>query len=151
MSEVLDSYTGEPYVEEYVSQIPNIRQGRQAFWKREHYLRAAEQYWAYPVTIDPAGVGGGAGPGATDSGAALDSTPDPRFRDPRPSGWLLRRKNSPPDLFPLLATESKARAAMDWCVQNDASIAIVIHWLLKGNVVPFLAMLEDLVEITKNA
>jgi hypothetical protein len=145
MTEVLDSYTGEPYVEDYTSPIPDIRRGRESFWRRAEREKAAEQYWVSPV-------GGAAltqGPGETDSPA----TPlgDPRFEIPPPSGWLLRRKDSPSDLFPVMQSQPQAVAVMDWCVRNDASIRIVLHWLERGNPTPFLCMLQDIVRIAQDA
>lgn len=140
MSEVLDSYTGEPYVEDYVSPIPDIKRGRESFWRRAELARAAQQYWVSPAF-------------APEEEPATPDSPslDPRRSERLPQGWLLRRKDSPSDLFPLFPSQESAVIAMDWCVRNDGSVGVVLHWLLKGNMVPYLAMMQDIIqEVTRD-
>lgn len=167
--QVLDSYTGEPYVEDYVSPIPDIKRGRESFWRRAELARAAQQYWVSPVmpseeercavcgdfcekmgTTMPCRALTQGGPTATLS-PSHESTTDPRSqREAAPVGWLLRRKDSPSDLFPIFPSQDMAVAAMDWCVRNDGSVGVVLHWLLKGNSVPYLAMMQDIIaEVTR--
>lgn len=145
MPKVIDTYTGEVFVEEYVSKIPDISRGRESFWRRAERLKAAEQYWVSPVMPpeeDPETLLLPSGPAAT----LLDCGIDPRSARVRvPTGWLLRRKDSPPDLIPILPTQESAVRVMDWCVRNDASVRIVIHWLLQGNSAPYLAFMQDVV------
>lgn len=151
MSEVLDSYTGEPYVEDYVSKIPDIHRGRESFWRRMEMARAAQQYWVSPYHAPEEEPLPSPGPGGTLSPAA-PSPADPRsLRERVPSGYLLRRKDSPSDLFPLFPSQEAAVIAMDWCVRNDGSVGVVIHWLLQGNSIPYLNMLQDIVAEITNA
>lgn len=49
MAEEIDSYTGEPWKEEYTSKIPNIQKGRQTFYKERERLRISKQYWVSPL------------------------------------------------------------------------------------------------------
>lgn len=145
VTQVLDSYTGEQYIEDYISPFPDIRRGRESFYRRAERERAAQQYWVsphFPPEDDAAAlVGGGVD---TDTG-------DPRFSERRPSGWLLRRKDSPSDLFPLFPSQASAVAVMDWCVRNDASVRIVLHWLEKSNPIPFLCMMQDITKVALDA
>lgn len=151
MSEVLDSYTGEPYIESYISPIPNIQRGRESFWRRAERLKAAEQYWVSPHFDPEEGGVVGSGPAAPLVAPLDDLSCDPRSsRERRPSGWLLRRKDSPADLIPLLPSQESAVRVMDWCVRNDASVRIVLYWLLKGNVAPYMAFMQDIVKVATN-
>ena len=149
MPEVIDSYTGEPFVEDYISPIPDIKRGRESFWRRVERERASQQYWVSPVMPPEEPLPLDSGPAATLS-PPRESTTDPRSsKEVAPAGWLLRRKDSPSDLFPLFPSQEMAVAAMDWCVRNDGSVGVVLHWLLQGNVVPFLAMMQDIIaEVT---
>lgn len=140
MPQVIDSYTGDPYVEDYISPIEGIRRGRESFWRRAELARASTQYWVSPLPSDPASV---------DSPAAPDPT-ESHLRTSRPSGWQLRRLNSPSDLFPVFPDQKTAVRVMDWCVSNDASVQIAVHWLEKSNPVPFLCMLQDIVRLVTN-
>lgn len=139
--QVLDSYTGDPYVEDYVSPIADIKRGRESFWRRAEIAKAAEQYWVSP-SFPPEE------PDAAQP-ASPSLPPVSHAVDRRPSGWLLRRREAPIDLFPLFPSQAVAVRVMDWCVRNDASIKIAVHWLDRGNPTPFLCMMQDIIkEIT---
>jgi hypothetical protein len=110
--EVLDSYTGDPYEEPYVSDIDGIEKGRSPFYKEAELKRISEQY-----TVGPAA-----------------------------EGYYLHRRGCPRTLFPGLPTQEQAIRAMDWCVLNDGSVGVAIHWLAKGDVGPFLTLLDYFME-----
>lgn len=63
--------------------------------------------------------------------------------EPGPRGGVrLRRAGTPSVFFPELPALTQAVAAMDWCVLNDASISIVVHWLSRKEIQPYLELLE---------
>ncbi len=151
MTDVIDSYTGEPYVEDYISKIPDIRRGRQNFYRTAELRRVSEQYWVSPVHPPEEGLLP-SGSGELDSAAERLSPPrDPRSLDRAPAGWLVRRKDSPPDLVPLLPSQDAAVRVMDWMVSNDRLVAVVIHFLLNGNFVPYLNLMQDIVQVAADA
>jgi hypothetical protein len=49
MAEVFDSYTGEPFKEEYQSQIEGISEGRSPFYKARELQFISEQYHVSPA------------------------------------------------------------------------------------------------------
>lgn len=66
--------------------------------------------------------------------------------EPVPEGVRVRRRGCPAALFPVLPALTQALAAMDWCVRNDGSVGVAIHWLNKGQVGPFLDLLDYFME-----
>lgn len=70
---------------------------------------------------------------------------------PAAEGWKLVREGCPESLFPHFATENVAAQVMDWCVQNDASIAVAIHWLARGEVSPFFRLLDEITNVAQRA
>jgi hypothetical protein len=105
-----DSYTGEPYVEEYTSQIEGIRQGRSPFYKTRELQKISEQY-----LVSPAG-----------------------------EGWQLWRRGCPKNIFPQFDSQAAAVMAMDWCVANDGSVGVALHWLNQKNLEPFFNLLDHI-------
>jgi hypothetical protein len=110
--EVLDSYTGDPYIESYQSSIPNIRVGRSPFWSEAERKRVAAQYW-----VSPEG-----------------------------EAWRLRRLGAAAVLLPVFPDLAQAVRAMDWCVLNDGSVAIAMHWLAQKNFDPYFQLLDYIME-----
>jgi hypothetical protein len=106
--DAVDSYTGEPFKEEYRSPIDGIQQGRSAFYKDREMKKIGEQYLVSPAA----------------------------------EGWSLWRRGCPRELFPRFATQEQAVRAMDWCVRNDGSVGIAIHWLGKQELDPFFRLLD---------
>jgi hypothetical protein len=68
------------------------------------------------------------------------------FTEPHPEGVLVRRADCPPHFFPVLPDLAQAVAAMDWCVRNDGSVGVAIHWLNKKEIEPYLNLLSLFVE-----
>jgi hypothetical protein len=124
-----DSYTGVP-IQKYESQIPNIGKGRSPFYKEAELQRISAQYY----------IGPHEGGSVAEPSVAAESVPAPR-------SWYLRREGCPAEFFPALRSSAVAHAVMDWCVRNDASVRIVIHWLTEGNIEPYFNLLDRVAEI----
>lgn len=118
-----DSYTGVP-IQKYESQIPNIGKGRSPFYKEAELRRISAQYYIGPA----------------DGGAVAQPVPSTGV-------WYLRREGCPAEFFPALRSSVVAQAIMDWCVRNDASVRVVIHWLKEGNIEPYFNLLDRIAEI----
>jgi hypothetical protein len=70
---------------------------------------------------------------------------------PAAEEWKLVREGCPESLFPRFQSENVAAQVMDWLVLNDASVAIAIHWLAKGDVDPFFRLLDDITKVAERA
>lgn len=121
-----DSYTGVP-IQKYVSQIPNIGKGRSPFYKEAELRKISAQYHIGPA----------------DGGAVAQPVPGE-------GAWYLRRVGCPAHFFPALRSSAVAQAIMDWCVKNDASVQVVIHWLKEGEAEPYFRMLDQIAEIAND-
>jgi|SRR5215203_1986388 len=113
----------------YVSGVQNIRRGRQSFHRRDEYDSAS-----YMVAEEKGGEGGGV--------------------EGEPSVWRLTRlackqyPDQPLLTFPSLAA---AERAADWCVRNDPTVQITMHWLARKQLDPFFHLLDALTEASKDA
>jgi hypothetical protein len=70
---------------------------------------------------------------------------------PAAEGWLMWRRGTPKNLFPRFDDQAAAIRAMDWCVRNDGSVGVVIHWLTKKDIGPFLRLLDYVMEAARSA
>lgn len=119
--DVVDSYTGDHWTEPYVSPIVGIQEGRQAF-----YRKAERRSAAYLMS-------------ALGQPGAPSSAPQ--------EAWQLTRLSC--ELFPAQALLSfpsfgECQSAADWAIRNDAHVQIVLRWLERGQLDPFLRLLERL-------
>ena len=120
MADVFDSYTGDPYREDYQSEIEGIEIGRSPFYKIRELREISEQYWISPY---------------------------PAAGEASPSGWLVRRRGCPSNLFPVMPALAQAVAVMDWLVVNDGSVGVAIFWLARKQANPYLKLLDHILEV----
>ena len=66
-------------------------------------------------------------------------------------GVRVRRVGCAATFLPVLPAVAQARVAMDWCVRNDASVAVAIHWLNKKEIDPYLNLLAHFMEAANGA
>lgn len=124
----VDSYTGQVWEEPYVSPIPGIMRGRQSFYKR--------------------GLAGG-----PQAGYEITPVPSPSpSTEPVPAAdlsWELGRMACdvfPPQALLTFPSYEQARRAADWALRNDDSVKVTLHWITKGDIEPFLRLLDVLTE-----